>query len=286
MSETAATVIKLLGSLTSPRAAAKYVTVAGCVFLAWRYFEDPVRSTGIPDEQLSIVLILLGVGLGSIAGHLISEVGGAGWEAISSRMHSRREAAELQKSEALAAARKVAEDEQFRNDFAATFEHLLLDQKKILRELSISDRNVEILGEESTALKNNGYVIPIVKVSGYTYLTKINPLITEFVQTQWAAELAQRVDEFFDVHGDTAKTLLDLLKEGWEEADHAVSVSVFEGLNQYGGCIKMLEDDEERCISLWFDDYVRELFEERTGEAYDDEAWISIDRLVPPEGAA
>ncbi len=286
MSETASTVIKLLSSLTSPRAAVKYLTVSACVYFAWRYFEGPVRGTGIPDEQLSIVLILLGVGVGSIVGHGISEMSGAAWDAISNAVRVRRESAEAQKRKILDQEARTASDERFQVDFAATFNHLLPDQKKILRELTISERNVTLSGEQSSALKKNGYIIPIVNVTGSTYLTNINPLIEDFVKSQWATELEQRVDEFFEVHGEAAPMLLNLLKEGWEEAKHTVSSTLFDGFNQYGGCVRVFEDEDERCISLWFDDYVQDLFEQRTGDDYDDEAWISLDRVIPNKGAA
>ena len=77
MSETAGTIIKLLAALTSPKACVKYITVAVTLLISWKYLEPVISETQISKEQLSIVLLLLGVGCGSLVGQAISWVTGA-----------------------------------------------------------------------------------------------------------------------------------------------------------------------------------------------------------------
>lgn len=72
MSETAGTIIKLLAALTSPKACVKYITVAVTLLISWKYLEPVISETQISKEQLSIVLLLLGVGCGSLVGQAIS----------------------------------------------------------------------------------------------------------------------------------------------------------------------------------------------------------------------
>ncbi|WP_315980922.1 hypothetical protein [Aliamphritea spongicola] len=72
MSETAGTIIKLLAALTSPKACVKYITVAVALLISWKYLEPVISETQISKEQLSIVLLLLGVGCGSLVGQAVS----------------------------------------------------------------------------------------------------------------------------------------------------------------------------------------------------------------------
>ena len=74
MSETAGTIIKLLTAFTSPKACVKYISVALTLLISWKYFATVVGLSQIPDEQLVIVLILIGVGFGSLVGHIVYSI--------------------------------------------------------------------------------------------------------------------------------------------------------------------------------------------------------------------
>ncbi len=100
MSETAGTIIKLLAALTSPKACVKYITVAITLIVSWKYFEPLIAETNISKEQLSIIILLLGVGVGSLIGHAASWIVGTLWSRY-----------ELKKNEAITI-KKEQEDAQ------------------------------------------------------------------------------------------------------------------------------------------------------------------------------
>lgn len=73
MSETASTIIKLFSALTSPKAAVKYLSVS--IVISWKYFSELAKFLGTPEENISIVVLLAGVGLGSIVRQIIIWLG-------------------------------------------------------------------------------------------------------------------------------------------------------------------------------------------------------------------
>jgi hypothetical protein len=79
MSETAVTVIKLLAALTSPKACVKYLTVAIALYLSWLYLAPNFADLEITSEQKSLILLLIGLGSGSLVGHFLSEISAFFW---------------------------------------------------------------------------------------------------------------------------------------------------------------------------------------------------------------
>lgn len=104
MSDTAGTIIKLLAALTSPRACVKYITVAIALLISWEFLATSIPETKIPKEQISIVILLLGVGCGSLIGEIFSWIYGSLWnkyksnkeEALNQRI--KKEEADLEKT--------------------------------------------------------------------------------------------------------------------------------------------------------------------------------------------
>ncbi|MCW4153258.1 hypothetical protein OM427_27465 [Halomonas sp. 18H] len=75
MSETASTIIKLFSALTSPKAAVKYLSVSVSIVISWKYFSELAKPLGTPEENISIVVLLAGVGLGSMVRQIIIWLG-------------------------------------------------------------------------------------------------------------------------------------------------------------------------------------------------------------------
>src|SRR5690606_15934107 len=140
MSETAGTIIKLLAAFTSPKACVKYITVAVTLLISWKYLEPVISETQISKEQLSIVLLLLGVGCGSLVGQAISWAGELLWK----KYTSKKEATLKKEMELEEAKRKIIEKEEKEKLLLAkiqsSFEHLHIEQKATLRELTLKNK--------------------------------------------------------------------------------------------------------------------------------------------------
>ncbi|MFD1878892.1 hypothetical protein ACFSF3_19020 [Vibrio chagasii] len=64
MSESAATIIKILSALTSPKASIKYLSVGIFMLIAWGSIQSVVDNYGVPSEHRSIIALFIGLGAG------------------------------------------------------------------------------------------------------------------------------------------------------------------------------------------------------------------------------
>src|SRR5690606_29853333 len=90
------------------------------------------------------------------------------------------------------AKRKIIEKEEKEKLLLAkiqsSFEYLHFEQKATLRELTLKNKTLDMSESNNSALEKNGYIQKLVHVRVTDYLTQINPLVSEFVKEQWAAE--------------------------------------------------------------------------------------------------
>lgn len=250
MSETAGTIIKLLAALTSPKACVKYITVAVTLLVSWKYLEPVVSETQISKEQLSIVLLLLGVGCGSLVGQAISWATGFLWK----KYTSKKEAALKQEIELEEVERERIEKEDKEKLLLAriqsSFEHLHFEQKATLRKLTLKNETLDMSESNNSALEKNGYIQRLVHVRVTDYLAQINPLISDFVREQWAAEKELKVKSFLE-YNDYAEKLLELLEEDSQDKDFHVSKEVLKSTSRYSGCVRGQDDDRENSTGYW-----------------------------------
>lgn len=90
LSETATTIIMLLSALTSPKAAVKYISVAVSIVVSWKYFSELAKSFGTAEENISIVVLLAGIGFGSIFGQIITWVGELVWSFVNEKIEAKK----------------------------------------------------------------------------------------------------------------------------------------------------------------------------------------------------
>lgn len=287
MSETAGTIIKLLAALTSPKTCAKYITVALSLFLSWKYLEPAITETKVSKEQLSIIILLFGVGIGSIVGHFVSLGFGVIWSKHEANKNEKLQAKELEGKKEEERIKKEKEKLLILAKIKKSFEHLHYEQKNTLRELTLGNKTLDISKSNNSALKENDYIQILVHVRVADYLVQINPIIIDFIKTQWGAEKESKVKGFI-AHNEHANVLLNLLDENNQENEVMVYQGVLKGLTEYSECIRGVEDDRKDNEGYWvfFEDYLLEEFEKQTGKSYIDEVFIPNERISSQETTA
>lgn len=284
MSETAGTIIKLLAALTSPKACIKYITVAVTLLTSWKHLEPVISETQISKEQLSIVLLLLGVGVGSLVGEAISWVA----EFLSEQHKSKKEAALKQKIELeKAESEKIEKEEKEKlllTNIQSSFEHLHFEQKSTLRKLTLKNETLDMSEPNNSALEKNGYIQRLVNVNLMNYMSQINPLIVDFIEEQWSAEKESKVKSFLEYNAHAEK-LLELLEEDNQDKSFLVHKEVLKSTSRYSEGVRGLEGDSKNSKGywLWFEDYLLDEFEKKTGKSYVDEAFIFLQRITDNE---
>lgn len=185
MSETATTIIKLLSALTSPKAAVKYISVAVLIVVSWNYFSELAKSLGTPEENISIVVVLAGVGLGSIAGQIVTWIGEFFWNFINQKLETMKLAKQAIEEKTANDLKIAKENESLLQKYRKSFPHLDREQKEKLRVLSLRDITLDFSKTPFKALFENKYVIVISQTSNQTYLVRLNPVITKETKTTW-----------------------------------------------------------------------------------------------------
>ncbi|MBH0029806.1 hypothetical protein I6F10_02590 [Pseudoalteromonas sp. SWYJZ98] len=284
MSETAGTIIKLLAALTSPKACIKYIIVAVTLLISWKHLEPVISETQISKEQLSIVLLLLGVGVGSLVGEAISWVA----DFLSEQHKSKKEAALKQKIELEKAESERIEKEEkeklLLTNIQSSFEHLHFEQKSTLRKLTLKNETLDMSEPNNSALEKNGYIQRLVNVNLMNYMTQINPLIIDFIEEQWSAEKESKVKSFLE-YNEHAEKLLELLEEDNQDKSFLVHKEVLKNTSRYSEGVRGLEGNSKNSKGywLWFEDYLLDEFEKKTGKSYVDEAFIFFQRITDNE---
>ncbi|EHH1106625.1 hypothetical protein J7H93_004707 [Vibrio parahaemolyticus] len=199
MSETVTTIIKLLSALTSPKAAVKYIAVAASIVLSWGYLSNLAKSFGTPDENIGVVVLLAGVGIGSIVGQVISWLGQVLWRFVNSKIQSKRLAKLAREEVAESEQKKEKDNAALVQRYAKSFLHLDWEQKDKLRELTLRDITLDISRVNFKALLDNKYIKLVSKISRSTYLVTLNPVILELTRDTWQQEIKEHVDEFFSI---------------------------------------------------------------------------------------
>lgn len=257
------------------------------LLISWEYLEPIISETQISKEQLSIVILLLGVGCGSLVGQVISWAIESLW-----RKYESNKEAELKlkmELEEVEYARKKDEEKEklLLEKIQSSFEYLHFGQKETLRKLTLRNETLDMSESNNSALEKNGYIQRLVHVRVTDYLTQISPLISDFVKKQWAAEKELKVREFLE-YNENAKQLLELLEEKNQDNEVTVDRSILDSTSRYTGCIRGDDDDRKDSTGywLWFDDYLLEEFEKQTGKSYIDEVFISLQRITTTETTA
>ncbi len=212
MTETTGTIIKLLSGLTSPKACVKYLTVACFLVVSWKYLYVVINSTNIPKEQISIIILLIGVGTGSIVGHFIGFIGELGWKKYASLKEEKEieEKKRIKKEDEKK--QKIQHNEELIENFKIALSHLQWDQIEALRELTLKNKNLDLSRSEYAALAKNGYIQKIINVASSIFLVQINPLIGDIVAEQWKEEISENIEAFYHVQTIYAEPLLELMK--------------------------------------------------------------------------
>lgn len=288
MSETAGAIIKLLAALTSPKACVKYITVAVTLLISWKYLEPVISETQISKEQFSIVLLLLGVGCGSLVGQAISWVTELLWKKHTSKKEAALKQEMLLEQVERERIKKEEKEKLLLTKIQSSFEHLHFNQKATLRKLTLKNETLDMYDSNNSALEKNGYIQGLVHVRDTDYMTQINPLICNFVKEQWSAEKKSKVKSFLE-YNDYAEKLLELLEVDNKDKDFHVDKEVLNSTSSSSECVRGKYDDRENSTGywLWFEeDYLLEEFEQKTGKSYVDEAFISLQRITDNEVTA
>ena len=284
MSETATTIIKLMSGLTSPKAAVKYISIAIFIVISWKFISELARSFGTPNEHVSIVVLLAGVGLGSIIGQIITWLGESIWQVINRRIVTKRIANKVIKEKSEDDRKTASENDALLQKYTKSFAHLDWRTQETLRELTLRGVTLDFSNLSFKALYENKYIEVISEISHNTYLVALNPVLTEETKITWEKKIKENVDDYFLEMTAEKSRVLELMEFREKDDDSIISFDIGPVVLPFGPCIR-IEGEDATGFWLTFRSYYPDEFSKRTGKDYIDETWIDRDRIVLSKGS-
>ncbi|NRD73023.1 hypothetical protein HQQ94_07170 [Shewanella sp. VB17] len=274
MSESVTTIIKVLSSLTSPKASVKYISVGIFMLLTWKYISKIVDITGISSEQKSVVVLFIGLGLGSLIGHLMY----LGFDyCYSKHKKSKEKKAKLKIEE--------SESKKTLDEFKKVYLHYDHWTKKILRDLSNKELCIEWERYGLDAPKENGYIQKVLNVDSSKDIYKLHPALTSFVSNEWSDEVKANMGQLFDDFSENKKSLVKLLefKNRGQEGPLAVDAIDVARNHQY---IFNIEVEDEDGFYITLEQPYHDLICEKLNVELADETYILKSRIILMENVA
>ncbi|HEN3648026.1 TPA: hypothetical protein U5E43_004200, partial [Yersinia enterocolitica] len=218
MSDPAGTILNLLSSLTSARAAFKAVVTGLILFFAWKYLPTIMQGQGLMSEQYSIIILLLGIGSGVLVSEALLLVGSKVKEVKQKRNH--KKFIDIEKKELIENQDKKITN--FLTTFKNTYQQRPLEQITILRTLSKGDNSLSTaisnrfntgIVDATIALKKNDLIRIVTNIDAYRAVYTLNPIIINFIKEQWNDEVLFNVNAYLEDISKTQQLALDALKE-------------------------------------------------------------------------
>jgi hypothetical protein len=273
MSETTGTVIKLLSALTSPKASVKYISMAIFLVISWRFLNEKLVSYGAPTEHLSLVVLLIGLGAGSLVGQVIYSIVEYAWSSIEKRMKGRKEKKAKAEIDAATSQAVSKANDEFLGKFKSVYEYYPYWKKDALRRLVKERQRLESDLDYVHTLEINRYIIKIANIDSESDMYEINPVIRDYVHQHWQQEIERNVSEFFDDLTPEKQDLLRVMTFMEDEFSGPIGMATVQLVKPLHPCFE-IECESELGFFITFRYPYHIHFTDRTGADLNGEVYI------------
>lgn len=204
MSDAAGTILKIISSITSPKAAVKFISIAVVLLLSWGYLNDFIESLGATSEHKNLMMLFLAIGIGSITGEMVSLFGMTIYKyTIGKYLQFRQNEKSFRE--------KNEYRERLLTHFKLTYKHLPFSTKEVLWELSKEPCSICDYDESYipvSSLIENGYIKHISSLSDNESIYKLHPFISVFLKNNIEKEIDDIVNIFLSkINNDLMKVI-------------------------------------------------------------------------------
>ncbi|WP_203142656.1 hypothetical protein [Marinobacter mangrovi] len=197
--------IKIASTVFSTKAVIGLLSLATGVFLSWTEIY-PFLKDSIPKNVSEFITTTLGLAIGITLSLLINFIIEKG-EKKFGEIKKEKEA----KEEKIKNERKLKNERlKTKERFESVFAHLRLEQKDILRHLSVEHQVLDSGNAAVHALEKNKYIIKSELIKSTYYVYKINSVISHLVEQNWDKERQEELKNFRIKYGTDADYLLML----------------------------------------------------------------------------
>lgn len=284
MSDIGSTFFTMANALVSPKAIIKFLSIAFSLILTWLYISPLLSELAIPVEYFSFIVLLIGMGLGSLLGIIISWI----CEFLLKK-YKKKKKKELDFQRRELERTQDEEEQRFRDIATATkleasIDYLGVNEKETLYMLSQKNITIEHREYYDSVLLDNDYIQTISRIDSSKVLVKLNTALLNIVQTHFENYKKREVESFLKSH-ENAEYLLDLLDVNNSEATTLIPINALKGLSLISNHISVAYLMGEG-YRLSFGTFMCEAFEESTGRKYSDELFIPSNRIQMTDSSA
>lgn len=274
--DTTATLLKFVTSLTSPKAAIKYIAVGFFLLFFLRFITAQVNELAMSPDYTFPITMFLGIGAGSLVGEVVYVLANFVWKLLlDKRLAS---AARKEESEKAASALLVKRDEEaaYLTRFKKAYAHFHSNKKWILRALTSGEKCLNRDSNDLYELESAYYIIQVVRVTGDNYIYKINATISDYVTEEWNTEVQDNTETFFSEMTAEKNELLKVMAADFLDEDTRLEGQFRPNAHPLEVCFDSGYKPGE---GIWIDfkEKYSAAFTARTGVAYKDGIFIKFD---------
>lgn len=284
MSDFVSSFFTIANALVSPKAIIKFLSIALLLIITWLYISPPLSELGIPVEHFSFIILLIGIGLGSLLGIILSLIYDFFFNIYKKKSKEKSDfkRREIEKE-------RDEEDQKIRNEvlvkkLESSIDYLGIEDKQTLYLLSQTIHTIDHREYNDSILLDNEYIQIISRVNKDRVLVELNPAILSTVQASFEHYRKTEV-EFFLKSNKNAERLLELLDVNNSEATTLVNIDV---LRSVSGFSHHIHGEFHQGSGYWlsFDRFMFEAFEEQLGRRFSEEFFIPIARIKMNDSSA
>ncbi|WP_332406643.1 hypothetical protein [Vibrio metschnikovii] len=263
----------------------KYISVGIFMLLAWKYIDSVVDVSSVPAEHRSVIVLLIGLGLGSLVGHFVYAIVNMLWSKHEASRSERLKQLEAAKAKEKAEEELSIENARLLEEFKKIYPYYDRWTKKVIRTLSQQESTFEWGSDDVDIPKQNGYILKVVNIDRERDIYKLHSALTEFVSNEWKSETDRLTKDFFDNYNDDKRELIKLLDCKNRDDQTQVSLNAINVATKYRGIFNVEEDDNDDGFYIsveqpYFDDICEKLRVELADETYVLKARITESREV------
>ncbi|BCG10863.1 hypothetical protein BADSM9389_35530 [Buttiauxella agrestis] len=180
--------------------------------------------------------------------------------------------------EALAQERRYETERIFLDKFKQAYEHFDPEMKNLLR--SLIKNNKAFHGTSAvSSLYVNKLICKVADIDNAKKLYSINPLIADYVQAQWEAEIQSGLDDFFADFSPLKSACLDMLELNECSFDGKIrklKKSLFTNKHLLSPVLRTTYTRPEESFFIYFNDGYLSSMEKRLSKSFIDEIEIIL----------
>lgn len=272
------TLLKILASLVSAKAAIQYVSTALCLVFFWGFLNQELTRLGAPPEHISLIALLLSAGIGSLIGGLVYQAGNSICQKIGRLLEEKAARSIKALHEARLAKEEQEKASKFLEEFALALPYMYMWKKLELYGLLQGQACLNTDYVHIDELIQDKYILKLASPSVNRAVCVLNPIIYDHVNSYWREKVKRDMEEFVGNLNEHKLKAVDVMRIRDSEFKGPVSKQFIEAIATLTPWFSVEGKDSEGFVLSLFEPYNSALSlhfqEDLLNEVYISYSWV------------